>query len=337
MRIAIIYGGKSVEHDVSLRSVNNLIKQVGILNLQPVLIAINKLGLAYLQDCEAVKRNPYHLSSHIPVFFSPGEGIVTKDGVNLCIDCVFPLIHGTYGEDGCLQGMLEMCQIPYIGENVSTSALCMDKNLMKIVLQQSKINITPYLVIHNSNQNVTYESCVKVLGEPLVIKPVSSGSSYGVNLVDSKKTFEPCIKEAFRFSGKILIEKYIKGREINCALLGFPAIIGELGEIINVKSKIYTYEEKYKLKSNTLQIPANLDGLLAERIKSMALDCYYALGCKSMARIDIFLSDTGELFINEVNTIPAFNEYSIYPRLLGSKGITQPELVLTLINQSIHK
>jgi D-alanine-D-alanine ligase len=333
MKIAIIYGGKSAEHKISIRSVVNILNQIESAGLQPISIAINEFGKGFLQNFEQVKVNPGIIATDNSIYFSPGNGIVDSNGINLQIDCVFPLIHGTYGEDGCLQGALEISQTPYIGENVATSAICMDKHLTKIILQQSNINVTPFLMFYKNDSNPTYSFCSKKLGERLIVKPASSGSSFGVSLVNCEEDFKVSVELAGKYSDKILIEKFIEGREINCALYGTPAVIGNLGEIINVKDSIYSYDEKYVVKSNELQVPANLPSSTTKNIKALALKCFKALNCKSMARIDIFLDKEGQLYINEVNTIPAFSKNSIYPRLLESAGISQKSLILHLIKQ----
>jgi D-alanine-D-alanine ligase len=255
------------------------------------------------------------------------------------IDVVFPVLHGPFGEDGTVQGLLKLFNVPFVGASVLGSAIGMDKDVMKRLLRDAGIPIPDFLVFHKESiDEIDFEQVKKQLGLPLFIKPANLGSSVGIHKVKDESQFMPAILDAFQYDVKILIEEYIKGREIECSVLGNEnPIVSIPGEIIP-QHEFYSYEAKYiDEKGASLEIPAKLSPEIIKQIQDVALRAFKALCCEGMARVDFFLRNEKEIFVSEINTIPGFTKISMYPKLWEASGIPYTELIDKLIQLALER
>lgn len=347
INLCIIFGGKSAEHEVSLQSANNIINAVDRNKYELTLIAMDKTGRFFL--CE---ENNFLLNVDNPklislkaldneLAFIPGESKASFYSIRdkkliKGIDVVFPIIHGPYGEDGSLQGLLKLLNVPFVGSSVSGSAVGMDKDIMKRLLRDCGIKISDFIV-YRSPEEADFNEAAKKLGLPLFIKPANLGSSVGVSKVIDKKTFLAGVNNAFRFDRKIIVEEFIEGREIECAVKGNDSIeVSIPGEILPA-DEFYSYEAKYISESGAmLEIPANLDAEIISNIKDVAKKAYICLDSKGLARIDFFVRGD-EVLVNEINTLPGFTKISMYPKLWEYGGLSYKELINELITLAIEE
>jgi len=347
INLCIIFGGKSAEHEVSLQSAKNIIDAVDGDKYDLTLIAMDKNGRFFLCEEENFLLNPEspknislnNLNNELA--FIPGETKASfyslRDNKLINgIDVVFPIIHGPYGEDGSLQGLLKLLGVPFVGSGVCGSAVGMDKDIMKRVLRDSDIKISDFLV-YRSREEANYDEAVEKLGLPLFIKPANLGSSVGVSKVVDKKTFEKGVNDAFKFDRKVIVEEFVKGREIECAVKGNLVVdVSAPGEILPTDG-FYSYEAKYINETGaSLEIPAKIDSDLVEKIKIIAKKAYIALEAKGLARIDFFLRDE-EILVNEINTLPGFTKISMYPKLWSYEGVMYKDLINELIALGIEE
>lgn len=318
-RIGIIFGGQSVEHEVSIASATNVIAALDKSRFEAVPIGITKQG-------NWVPCTPKQLPTLQPA---------TKEKANIRllddIDVVFPLVHGTGGEDGSLQGLLELLGIPYVGCGVLSSAICMDKDITKRLLGTAGMTVAGYMTIH-SHESVESSDIVARLGLPLFVKPANSGSSVGVSKVTSEKDIPPALKKAFRFDNKILIEKAITGDEVECSVLGNKEPRVSLPGRVTAAADFYDYESKYTDGKATLEIPVHLTPKMRRAVQKTALDAFKTLGCQGMARVDMFVTPKNEIVVNEVNTIPGFTKFSMYPKLWEVSGLSYTQLITELLS-----
>lgn len=347
--VAVLFGGVSSEHEVSLVSASSVIQNIPKEKYDVVCIGITKNGhwLLYSGDIEDIKTGEWEKNPDcVNVIISPdpsyGEILkLSKDGSfeSIKIDCVFPVLHGKNGEDGTIQGLLELSQIPYVGCDTLSSAVCMDKDVTHKVLTSAGIPNAKWIPITVNDTPRLKEKCldiVKKLGFPIFIKPANAGSSVGISKAEDMASLEEGIGLAFSHDQKVICEETIVGREIECAVLGneFPRA-SVLGEIIPCND-FYDYEAKYQ-EDSTLIVPANTDEKISNEIRSLAIKAYTALGCSGLARVDFFLTKEGKIYLNEVNTLPGFTSISMYPRLWGESGVDYPELLDLLIKFAIEK
>jgi len=352
LRVGVLFGGKSAEHEISLISAKNVIDAIDKSKYEVFLIAIDKngewhlkKGYEYLMHADNPKL--VHLYGHKEsVALVPTKhrkelicysGNQLQDSLQL--DVIFPVLHGTFGEDGTVQGLLKLANIPFVGAGVLGSAIGMDKDVMKRLLRDAKIPIARFITVHETNKyKVDFDEVVKQLGFPFFIKPANLGSSVGIAKVKDKKDFIPALEDAFSYDRKVLIEEFIPGREIECSVLGNDNPIASLpGELIP-QHEFYSYEAKYIDENGALfTIPAVLDKELVSHIQNMALDAYRALCCEGMARVDFFLKPNGDIVVNEINTIPGFTKISMYPKLWEASGIPYAELIDRLIQLAIER
>ena len=305
IRVAVLFGGKSAEHEVSIQSAKNVIA--------------------------AIDRRKY---SVLPIKINKSEK--WSPGLNN-IDVVFPVLHGPFGEDGTVQGFLKLMGVPFVGAGVLGSALGMDKDAMKRLLNQAGIPTARFVVANNPSE-ITFEKAKKILGLPLFVKPANLGSSVGVRKARNKKEFRRAVKEAFGFDRKILIEEYVQGREIECSVLGNENPIASLpGEVIP-RHEFYSYDAKYIDPGGAeLKIPADLPKPIIKKVQKMAVQAFKTLCCEGMARVDFFLTKNSKLFVNEINTIPGFTSISMYPKLWETSGISYSELIDRLIELALER
>lgn len=341
VRVAILFGGKSAEHEVSLRSARNVADAINKEKYDVALIGIDKSG-HWLppQKSAALLGETSIPSSNTSITLAPGENgeitSVEEPGAGR-IDVVFPILHGPFGEDGTVQGLLKLANVPFVGPDVLGSAVGMDKDVMKRLLRDAGIPIGKFLVATKSTP-ITFEEAKKTLGIPLFIKPANLGSSVGVNKASTEAEYDAAVAEALQYDLKVVIEEFIKGREIECSVLGNEEPIASApGEVI-VHSDFYSYDAKYTDENGaSLQIPAQLPADTAKRIQELAVRTFKTLCCEGMGRIDSFVTEDGRIFVNEINTIPGFTNISMYPKMWEASGISYSELIDRLIQLAIER
>lgn len=346
--IAIIFGGNSAEHEVSLRSAKNVINALDKNQFHPVIIGISKEGSWYqfpntdvfdkvtaLHDGKIpTEGRPVAAISYLgqPVLFDLQSQAKTD------LHAAFPVLHGTMGEDGAIQGLFKMINLAFVGCGIWGSAAGMDKEVMKRLLTVAKIPNARYRVLY-SHENQSFDSISKDLGLPFFIKPANAGSSVGVHKIKSAADFEIKIKDSFLYDHKVLAEEFIEGREIECSVMGLnhqPAA-SVPGEIIP-QHEFYSYEAKY-LDDNgaLLNIPAKVDTDTVSKIQKMACETFTAMGCDGLTRVDFFLKKDGQLYINEINTIPGFTKISMYPKMWEASGVSYTDLITKLVHLAFEK
>ncbi len=348
MKVAIIYGGKSAEHDVSVLSAKNIYHAIDKTKYTPVFLKILKSGKwaaisqqQFLDD--ASDKSTAKISDDNIITLAPesrGEvALLTAPRSTSTIDIAFPVLHGSMGEDGTVQGLLKLANIPFVGSSVLGSAIGMDKDVMKRLLKDAGIPIGKFMVLHHGQDVPSFDEVVKVLGAPFFVKPANMGSSVGVARVDNEQEFSKALQEAFLYDVKILMEEYIHGRELECALIGNSEVQASvLGEIKTQHDSFYSYNAKYRDEHGAiLEIPAAVPEAISERARSIAIQTYKALMAEGLARVDMFLSDAGDIFINEINTLPGFTASSMYPKLWEASGMSYETLIDTLIQLAIAR
>ncbi|KQC12797.1 MAG: hypothetical protein APR63_10120 [Desulfuromonas sp. SDB] len=339
--IALLFGGVSAEHEVSIASTRNVYLSLDKNKFNPFLIGIDFNGYWYIQSesqfMKAVQNKKIQDRSNRIVLIPTAKGCglfsITRRDFMDYINCVFPVLHGPYGEDGSMQGYLKILNIPFVGAGVLASAMAMDKEVTKRLFQQEGIPQADYLCFTDKKKCMDQFDLVRnKLGLPIFVKPCNLGSSVAVNKVEHKEQYKNAVEEAFSYDRKIILEKYIQGREIECSVLGNADPLTSVpGEVIP-QHKFYSYQAKYiDEKGAKFNIPVKLDGSLIEHIQSMAVRVYILLNCEGMARIDFFLTPDNQVLVNEVNTIPGFTGISMYPKLWETQGLSNRELVTRLI------
>jgi D-alanine-D-alanine ligase len=348
IRVGILFGGKSAEHEVSLQSAKNVIDAIDKDKYEVSLIGIDKTGKWLLpnksqfllneSDPKLIKLNKENEESVALIPESGGELTnLTNDNVHTSIDVVFPILHGPFGEDGTIQGLLKLSGVPFVGAGVLGSAVGMDKDVMKRLLRDAGIPIGDFLVF-KEGENIDFDAIVNKLGLPFFVKPANLGSSVGVNKVKDKQTFDVAIAEAFEYDTKILIEEFIDGRELECAVLGNqePQASG-IGEVIPTQ-EFYSYSAKYIDQNGAvLEIPAKIPEEVSEKVRELAIKTFKVLSCEGLGRVDVFLKKDGTILVNEINTIPGFTKISMYPQLWAVSGVSYPELITRLIELAIER
>jgi D-alanine-D-alanine ligase len=350
IRVGILFGGKSVEHEVSLLSAKNIIDAIDKNKYEVILIGIDKQGnwhlnssshyLLHENDPKLIKL--YNSGDHLGLI--PGreqKQLVNVTGYQAIgnINVIFPVIHGTGGEDGSIQGFLKVANIPFVGPGILGLAICMDKDVAKRLLRDAGIPVSKFLAFNRVNAHkIDLNEVKEKLGLPVFVKPANSGSSVGVNKAYDFEQLKKAIKEAFKYDTKILIEEFIKGREIECSVLGNDDPIASLPGEVKAQHEFYSYDAKYIDENGAdLTIPVELPEGVREKVQKMAVDSFKVLGCEGMARVDFFLSEDNQVYINELNTIPGFTKISMYPKLWEASGISYPELIDRLIQLALER
>ena len=350
VRVGIIFGGRSAEHEVSLQSARNIVDALDRTRFEPILIGIDKAGHWHLNDTSNFllnQENPALIAlnqSNRELAVVPGKAnrqvVETScQGVLEHIDVIFPIVHGTLGEDGCLQGLLRMADLPFVGSDVLGSAICMDKDISKRLLRDAGIAVTPFITLTRGNAaRTSYETVVKTLGLPLFVKPANQGSSVGVSKVSSEAEYRAAVELALGFDEKVLVESAVQGREIECAVLGNDnPIASGCGEIV-VSNGFYSYDSKYiDEQAAQVVVPAAISHNASERIRQLAVQAFEVLGCSGLARVDVFLTDKGDVVINEINSLPGFTRISMYPKLWQATGMSYSELITHLIELAMER
>lgn len=332
--VAILYGGRSVEHGVSINSARNIFEYIDKEKFEPIAIGINTKGKWFLT--KGVDKNIDH-GQPLGLILDPEKPgfILMASGDRLKIDIIFPVLHGTDGEDGSIQGLIKAIDLPMVGTSVLGSAISMNKIIAKRLLQEAGIPVTKFLAFHFDDQKkIKFEAIKKSLGLPFMVKSASLGSSVGVTKVSRKSDFKNALEESFRYDQEILIEQFIEGREIECAILGNqPAEASNPGEIvISKKYEFYTFDAKYvDAEAVEIKVPAKLDKKSIKLIREVSLKAYRALHCEDFSRVDLFLTKRGKIYVNEINTIPGFTNSSMYPMMWKERGMSFPGLITRLL------
>jgi len=313
-KVAILYGGRSVEHGVSVNSARNIFEFIDRARFEPVPIGITKTGQWFLttgisKDISQGKALGLILDAQNPGF------LLLSSGDRFKVDMIFPVLHGTDGEDGSIQGLIRAMDIPMVGTSVLGSAISMNKILSKQLLRAAGLPVTDFVFYrHAERDSIDFNTVVSAVGLPFMVKSASLGSSVGVNKVKDETGFQKALDDSFRYDDAILIESFVKGREIECAILGnTPAEASLPGEVvISDKYDFYTFDAKYvDAEAVRIDVPAQLQAETVEKVRSICLEAYRALHCEDFARVDLFVTDDGKMYINEINTIPGFTNASM--------------------------
>lgn len=344
--VAVLFGGISSEHEISRISATSVLQNLDKEHYIPVPVGITKEGVwfHFTGNIDLILNGDWEkdISSLTPCILSPNPNhhgllLLKKNGGEpLSVDIVFPILHGKGGEDGTIQGLLDLAHLPYVGCGVAASANCMDKDIAKTILASGGVPVARWICLSAQNFagiDQLDEQICKEFGYPVFVKPANSGSSVGISKAKNKEALRPAIYEAFREDSKVIIEETLLGAEVECAVLGNanPQTASLLGEIVP-KRDFYDYHSKYLDDSTDLYIPARIPPQQAELVRKTALKAYQLLGCQGLARVDFFANPDGQsIVLNEVNTLPGFTNISMYPKLFLASGMTYPQLLNRLI------
>jgi D-alanine-D-alanine ligase len=309
LRVAVLYGGRSGEHEISIRSAESILAALDPEKYEVQRLFITKEG----------KWEPHPI---LPV-----------PGANPGIDVVFPVLHGTFGEDGTVQGLLELAGLPYVGAGVLASSAAMDKEIMKRLCRDRGLPVVEYAVVFR--ENLAFEN---PFGYPVFVKPANLGSSVGISKANNAAELKKALAHAAEFDRKIIVERAILGREFECSVLGNQEPCAAVPCEILPSREFYDYEDKYILDKAQTVVPADLQNNQLEEIRRLAVACFQAVDCEGMARVDFLLeAATGRLYINEINTIPGFTSISMYPKMWEAAGLPYPALVDRLIELALER
>ena len=311
-RVAVIYGGRTGEHEVSVRSAKSILEGLDPAKYEKAEYFIDKEG----------KWRP--------------RPIQPEPAAHPDIDVVFPVLHGTFGEDGTVQGLLELADLPYVGAGVMASSISMDKEMMKRVCKESSLPVVDYVALPRGCANVAEASAG--LPFPVFVKPANLGSSVGISKAHDAAELEVAFRTAEQYDYKVIVERGIAGRELECSVLGNESPIASLPCEILPSREFYDYDDKYLLDLAKTQVPADLSPDVTTELRRLAVECYRAVECEGMARVDFFLENgTGQLYINEINTIPGFTSISMYPKMWEQSGIPFQALLDRLIGLALER
>ncbi len=334
MKVALVFGGRSSEHAVSVVSAGSVAAALREAGHEVIPMAIDRRGRwAGRDESTKVLEVGAERTEDVPGF--SGRFRLDPELLSGAFDVAFPVLHGPFGEDGTIQGLFEMLDLPYVGCGVAASALCMDKARSKALAAYAGISTAPWFVIEKTQwptDRDRFRAAALDLGPVVFVKPSRMGSSVGISRVTAATDFDRAVGEAFRFDGTVIVERGLDAREIEIAVLGNDTPRASVpGEVVP-GGEFYSFDDKYVDDSCRLLAPAPLDGDIADHVRGLALDVFSLLGCQGMARVDFFLEKTtGELWFNEVNTIPGFTSISMYPRLWSLTGLGFSELVDELL------
>jgi D-alanine-D-alanine ligase len=343
--VGILFGGKSAEHEISLLSAKNIYDAIDREKFEPVLIGIDKTGRWLTNDAQK-----FFLNADNPSLIklnTEESKLVTlqpKDNTRAGLDVVFPVLHGPFGEDGIVQGFLKLTDLPFVGSGVLGSAAGMDKDVMKRLLRDAGLPIGKFIALKNHEKTPSFAEVKTTLyandiqDMPVFIKPANMGSSIGVSKVQNEAEYTAAIKDAFQYDTKIVMEEFIAGREIECAVLGNEEPIASVpGEIIPT-ADFYSYNAKYIDENGAkLIIPARINESTTMRVQELAIQVFKILCCEGLSRVDFFLKSNGEIIVNEINTMPGFTKISMYPKMWEYSGVSYTELITRLIELAMAR
>lgn len=341
MRVGLVFGGRSVEHVVSVRSARTVLEGLRAAGHEVVALGIAESGAWLPPD---VSLGVLEGTAKALPASTEGVRASARHLLAASVEAVFPIVHGTYGEDGTLQGLFEMLDVPYVGCGVLASAVAMDKLQSKRLFEAAGLPVVPYVAVTRAAFDADAHAALAAtegLALPLFVKPSVGGSSVGCRSVSSRGELADAVRFALRFDDVVLVEKGVKAREIEVAVLGATGALraSAIGEIVPGK-EFYDYEDKYLKDDAKLLAPAPIDDALAAEVKRLAVLAMDDIGGAGLARVDFFLVGQGEeqkLYLNEINTLPGFTNVSMYPRLWGLAGVPLPELVDTLVHLAVNR
>ncbi len=350
-RVAVIFGGKSNEHSISLISASNIIRNISTDKYEIVMIGITKKGrwLLYTGDVDSIENglwesNPDNVSCVLsPDPIHKGFLAIMDDGAvqHIKVDVVFPVLHGKNGEDGTIQGLLTLAQMPFVGCDLISSANCMDKDLTHIILEANKIKTAKWLTIKANEIDSINEFAKKAdreLEYPIFVKPANCGSSVGISKTGNIDELIAGIKTAFSHDAKVIVEQGISGTECECAVMGNSSITASTVGEIAAANEFYDFDAKYQNAESKTYIPArNMSQEKIDEIREIAIKAYKVLGCSGLARVDFFCCENGDVYLNEVNTLPGHTKISMYPQLMEHFGLTLQEQTDRLINLAFER
>lgn len=347
-KLAVIFGGKSSEYPVSLHSAGSLIHNIDTSKFEYILIGITREGAWFLYEggIDEIEHDTWHLHPTCKkVVLSPSnqEGFIVIDQDSLHtiqVDCIFPILHGKNGEDGTIQGLFELANIPYIGPGVLASSASMDKEITHILCEHAGIPMAPYMAVHRLHtQSIEslYKHAVAKLGLPIFIKPANAGSSFGISKIRNVEEFEKGLSFAFEHDDKVLLETTIEGFEVGCAVMGNDILtVGSIDEI-DTKNDFFDYEGKYELENTQIICPARIPKEVSDQVKELAKIAFQVMGCVGMARVDFFITPNQKIIFNELNTIPGFTATSRYPNMMKDINIDFKTLITSLVELALNK
>jgi D-alanine-D-alanine ligase len=349
IRVGVLFGGRSGEHDVSLTSAASVIKALDPAKYEVVALGISREG--HWRAATGRVKSPAEVFKKanrvIPSVDSAGPqfvsaGAASPSPLKIKVDVIFPVLHGTFGEDGTVQGLLELASIPYVGAGVLGSSVGMDKDVMKRLFRDANLPVVEWVVVLRSEwegKSAAVRRRIEgEIGYPLFVKPANLGSSVGISKVHNRRELAPALDLAASYDQKIVVEKALEAREIECAVLGNDAPEASVpGEVVSV-NEFYDYEAKYVKEGSELIIPARLTPQQTRRVRELAVRAFEAADCAGMARVDFLLDRRrGKLFVNEINTIPGFTPISMYPKLWEASGLEYPKLLDRLIALGLER
>ena len=350
--ILILFGGQSSEHKVSCKSVVSVIQNIDTQLFQIYVVGITKKGEWFLTNAApsaiidgSWEKDGYNCSCFL-ASNRAFKGLVVRRGLDwerIDIDCIFPVMHGELCEDGAIQGMFELCGIPYVGPNIAASACSMDKSLTKLVAASSGVRQAAFCVLTKQQIELNLEHAIDVVENkfsaqyPLFVKPASAGSSVGISKVYNRDELVIAFEKASKVCTKVLVEEMITGREVEVAVLGNESPKASVvGEVL-AANDFYDYEAKYENSASRTVIPAEIDDVASEKLRDAAIKVYQALGCSVMSRVDFFLLPDGDVVFNEINTLPGFTTISMYPKLWEATGLSYKELLTKLCELAMKR
>ncbi len=350
-RIAVIFGGKSSEHEVSRISASYVISEIPTDKYEIITIGINQKGewLLYSGDTSAIADGSWESHpDNKTAFITPDpsvSGIAVINGTNcqlIKIDVIFPVLHGKNGEDGTIQGLFELSGIPYVGCGVLASADCMDKAVTNTILEYNEIDQADFTWFNVSDYQKSPEKCIEKIENaikqyPMFVKPANAGSSVGISKAADKNELCKAIEKAAKEDSKIVIEENITGYEVECAVLGNDEPFASIPGQIAPASEFYDYDAKYNNAESQLFIPAKISDELKDKVRTTAVKAYKALGCSGLSRVDFFVTDEGRILLNEINTLPGFTSISMYPKLMAACDIKGAALIERLIELAYER
>lgn len=350
LSVCILFGGVSPEHEVSLRSAESVLNNIDKEKYHVFPVGITKKGDWILftgSDYSMLPTGEWEsFEGNRRAAISPvrGQGLLSFEGdcvVRERIDVVFPVLHGENGEDGAMQGLLQLAGIPYVGPHVAASAVAMDKTLTKLVVDQAQIPQAAWQLVRSGELTNRMERALNVLenrfGYPVFVKPAGTGSSVGVSKAHDRQELEAALRTAAAYDSKILVEEFIDGKEIEVAVMGNDSPMASVCGEIDSGVEFYDYDAKYITDTSTAYVPARIDEETAEQVREWAVKAYSALGCQGLSRVDFFVTrQDNRVVFNEINTLPGFTSISMYPKLFAASGVPYSQLIDQLLDLAME-
>ena len=347
--VCILFGGISPEHEVSLRSAESVLNNIDQEKYQVYPVGITREGRwIYFpgKDYSMLPAKTWNTCpGACPAVISParGQGLLCFEGNTVTahpIDVVFPVLHGENGEDGAMQGLLQMAGIPYVGPHVSASAVAMDKTLTKLVIDKEGIPQAAWELVRArelaAGEKKILDGLEARFAYPMFVKPAGTGSSVGVSKAKNRQSLAEALANAAKFDDKVLVEEFIRGKEIEVAVMGNESPVASVCGEIDSGVEFYDYDAKYITDTSVAYIPARISEEASEQVRDMAVKVYRAIGCQGLSRVDFFVTEEGKAVFNEINTIPGFTSISMYPKLFGASGIPYGQLIDQLLELALE-